>query len=336
VSRPPRPEGPALVTGASGFIGRHLVKALVAQGRRVLAFCRNPEGLSGLENPLLEVHRADLEEIVSHADPLREDMTVFHLASVRHTREASPERLHRVNVEATERLALAAAQARVARFVYVSTALVLGPTQGRRLTEADGLNRTFGEDAYRRSKVLAMERLKRLSENGLPLVTLYPTIVFGPDHLSRPNQVTGYLRRLLRSGVELLVGGGHHKRNLVYLDDVVRGICLAEKVGALGEDYILGGEDISHRELNQMALSLAGLRSRVSLSINANMALAAARAAHRVLGNGAAAAFVTRLERLTKEWRYCSEKAEQGLGYTCTPIRKGLEETIRFLSGGRP
>jgi hypothetical protein len=74
----------------------------------------------------------------------------------------------------------------------------------------------------------------------------------------------------------------------------------------------------------------------VSLSINANMALAAARAAHRVLGNGAAAAFVTRLERLTKEWRYCSEKAEQGLGYTCTPIRKGLEETIRFLSGGRP
>ena len=77
------PEGPALVTGASGFIGRHLVRALLRQNRRVLALCRNPSDLQDLEHPLFRVIHGDLEEPQSYAAPLNDQVTVFHLAAGR-------------------------------------------------------------------------------------------------------------------------------------------------------------------------------------------------------------------------------------------------------------
>lgn len=329
--------GAALVTGASGFIGRHLVGSLTGQGRRVLALCRNPRGLTGLEGPLVEVLRADLGDLRSFGGRLEETASVFHLAAARDIIGTSAEEIHRVNVEATLRLASAAAEARVERFVYVSTALVFGPPDGRRLTEGDGpASTSIKEDTYGRTKVLALEALERMAGEGLALVTLYPTVVFGPDHPHRPNRVTDYLRRLLRWGVDVTIGGGRARRDLVYVDDVVRGICLAEREGALGEGYILSGQETSHRELNRMGLSLAGLRPRLRLSIHGGAALAAAKAADRLGRKGPGVGYSTMLQRLTGQRLYSSRKAEGALGYTRTPLDKGLKKTIQFLKGEGP
>ncbi len=261
------PEGPALVTGASGFIGRHLVRTLLRQNRGVLALCRKPHDLQGLEHPLFRVIHGDLEELQSYAAHLNDQVTVFHLAAARNFPGTSPERLHRVNVEACLDLGRVSAKARIAKFVYVSTAMVFGPSSEGHLTEDDGYCRHTLKSIYIQSRLQVLVQMNKLLESGLPLVTVCPTIVFGPDHSTHPNRVTSHLRRLLGSRLDLVVGGGHRRRNLVYVDDVVRGILLAERSGGLGEEYILGGEEISHREFNRTVLSLAGRKPHLRLSI---------------------------------------------------------------------
>ncbi|MCH7921669.1 MAG: NAD-dependent epimerase/dehydratase family protein [Nitrospinae bacterium] len=326
-------EGPALVTGASGFIGRHLVRALLRQNRRVLALCRSLRDLQGLEHPLFRVIHGDLEEPQSYAAHLNDQVTVFHLAATRNSPGTSPERLHRINVEACLDLGRVSVKARIAKFVYVSTATVFGPSKVGSVTEDDGYCRHTLKSIYLRSKVRALVQMGKLLESGLPLVTVCPTIVFGPDHPTHPNRVTSYLRRLLRSRLDLVVGGGHRRRNLVYVDDAVRGMLLAERSGGLGEEYILGGEEISHRELNRTVLSLAGRKPRLRLSIPVTLARATAKVADRLRGYDRGTGYETALEMLTKEWEFSSQKAENMLGYTPMPLRDTIRQTLRFVEG---
>lgn len=325
------PLGPTLVTGASGFIGRHLVRALLQQNRPVLALCRHPGSLRDLEHPLLEVISGVLEEPGAYAPHLNDQLTVFHLAAVRNLSGSSPETFRRMNETACVELGRASAQARVARFVYVSTALVFGPSDGRCITEDTGYCREMIENSYLRSRVRAMEEMRKLVGHGLRLVTVCPTIVFGPDHPTHLNRITTHLRRVLRSGVDVVVGGGHQRRNLVYVGDLVRGVLLAERFGDVGEEFILGGDDLTHREFNQMAFSLAGRKAFLRLSVPVGIARAAAKLTDRVYGYDRGSGYEVTIGTLTKEWRYSSQKAKQKLGYSWMPVRDGIQQTLQSI-----
>jgi dihydroflavonol-4-reductase len=325
--------GPALVTGASGFIGRHLVRALLGQGRRVLAHCLTPEALSDLEHPLLQVIHGNVEDPQSYRPHLHDRLTVFHLAAARAFPETPPDRFHRVNVVACQELGSASAQTGVVRFVYASTAGIFGPACGRCRTEADGPNPSLMRSAYIRSKAEGFVRMTILAEGGLPLVTICPAIVFGPDHPAHPNFVTSHLRRLLRSGLDVVVGGGEARRTLVYVDDVVRGILAAERFGSVGEVYILGGEEVSNREFNRAALELAGRTARLRVSVPHLVARAVAQVADRLRGCDRASGYQAALDALTTEKRYSSQKAQETLGYTWRPLREAIRRTLEFIEG---
>lgn len=121
------------------------------------------------------------------------------------------------------------------RFVHVSTALIHGPSGGGGVPLG----------TYAETKARAAREVRRLAAEGLPAVTVCPTIVFGPDHPSHPNRVTSEIRRLLRQRVVRVVAGGRQARNLVHVDDVVRGLLAAELRGTVGEEYLLGGEEVA-------------------------------------------------------------------------------------------
>jgi nucleoside-diphosphate-sugar epimerase len=333
-----RSDGPALVTGASGFIGRHLVRALLAQNRPVFAFCRQPGDLRGEENPLLKVVAGDLAEPRSYEPLLSATGTIFHLAGVRagfRSAPGSPDSLsRRINVDATLALGRGATAAGTGRFVYVSSALVFGPSGDKPRTEDDGYCRD-ALDAYVRSRVEALEAMEKLVEDGLPLVTVCPTIVFGPDHPSHPNRVTNYVRGLLRSRADFVIDGGQARRSVVYVTDVVRGILLAERLGAVGDGYILGAEDISHRELIRTVRSLGTRSARLSLSIPVRMALTVARLGDRIRGYDRGSGYEAAVRTLSREWRYSAQKAERDLGYRPMPVREGLRRVLRFLDEAR-
>ena len=175
--------------------------------------------------------------------------------------------------------------------------------------------------------------VRRLAGEGLNLVTVCPTIIFGPDRPSHPNRVAGHMRSLLRRGVSLVVAGGMQRRTLAFVDDVVHGILAAERFARAGEEFVLGGADVSHREFDRMVLRCAGRRPCLRVSLPLCAARPAARVADRVRGYDRGAGYEAALGMLSREWCYSSSAAEQRLGYPRTPIAEAIERTVGAMSG---
>lgn len=237
--------------------------------------------------------------------------SVFHLAAVRNHPRVQVRDMEEVNVRATIELARRSLEAGVGRFVHVSTAF----------------QEAFG--AYADSKARAVREIRKLE--GLQAVIVCPTIIFGPDDPSHPNRITSEIRRLLRQRVLLVLAGGRQARNLVHVDDVVRGLLAAERRGGVGEEYVPGGEEIAPRDFGGLVLALAGLRPLATLSLPAGPALAAARIADRWRKFDAGSGYATAVQILLREWRFSSDRARQDLEYRPRPLAEGLSLTIEWL-----
>ncbi len=329
-----RPLHPAFVTGACGFIGRRLVTALLEDGREVTALCRRPACLADLAHDRLTVLAGGLHDTSVYSRFLTPETVVFHLAAARPLKGNLAE-MERTNVTEFLDLTTLCAAARVSRFLNVSTAVVFGPSHARIVDEEgelDGL-----PFAYATSKRRALAAIRAGAAAGLDIVTVCPTIVFGPDHPLHPNKVTSFIRQLLKMRIAWTVGGGLAKRNLVYVDDVVRGLMLAELLGRPGAEYILAGAEICQRDLNQRVVAIAGTRLRGRVDIPRSVALTAGRLLDTVRRTPPQAGFTSAVQTLTCEWRFSSDKAVRDLGYTATPLDVALERTVQFLKshGGR-
>jgi dihydroflavonol-4-reductase len=306
-----------LVTGASGFLGRPLVRALLDAGRHVVALSRDPAALADLRDERLRIIPGDVRDPASYSPWLAAGVAVFHLAAVRNQPHSRAGDMEEVNVRATTELARRSLEAGAGRFVHVSSALAHGP------------DAPFG--AYAESKARAALEVRRLAAEGLPAVIVCPTIVFGPDHPSHPNRVTSEIRRLLRRRIVRVVAGGRQVRNLVHVDDVVGGLLAAERRGSVGEEYVLGGEEITPRDFGRLVLSLAGLRSIATLSLPAGPALAAAWIADRFRKSETGSGYALAVRTLLREQRFSSERARRDLGYLPLPLSEGLTRTIDWL-----
>lgn len=319
-----------LVTGASGFLGRPLVRALLDAGREVVALSREPAALAvpsdpgDVRAPALRIVHGDLRDPASYSPWLTAGASVFHLAAVRNHPRVRAREMEEINVRATVELARRSLEAGVGRFVHVSTLLVHGPSGSPSVK-----NVPLG--TYAESKALAVREIRRLAAEGLPAVTVCPAIVFGPDHPSHPNRITSEIRRLLRQRVIRVVAGGRQARNLVYVDDVIRGLLAAERRGTVGEEYRLGGEEIAPRDFGRLVLSLAGLRPVATLSLPAGPALAMARIADRWRKSDTGNGYTVAVRVLLNEWRLSSERAERDLEYRPLPLAEGLARTIDWL-----
>jgi nucleoside-diphosphate-sugar epimerase len=173
--------------------------------------------------------------------------------------------------------------------------------------------------------------LLEFAKEGLPVVILCPTIVYGPDHLTHPNRIAQHMRGLLKHRMNILIDGGHHSRNLSYLDDIIRGILRAETHGEIGETYILGGHSCSHREFNERVLKLSQLRPSVSISLPSRLVGPISRILDFILGIPTSCGYYTAVRTLLSTWEFSSNKAERHLGYTRTPLDSGIQQTLKTI-----
>jgi dihydroflavonol-4-reductase len=323
---------PAFVTGASGFIGRHLVRRLLSEDRLVIALCRHPEDLKDIQDPRLDIVVGALEEPPTYRHKLNERISVFHLAAIRNIPGTPVEMYHRINVEATLSLGQLALDGGVSKFVHVSTALVYGPSDGDPVGETSTWDPESSQSLYIRSRAAGKRAIRRLVEDGLRVITICPTLVYGPDHPSHPNRLTSQARRLLKTRLDIVISKGNQRRNLVAVQDVIEGIMLAEASEHFGESFILGGEDCSHRAFNREVLSLLGTRPLLHMSIPNQIVAPLTQISDRVRGYHPGAGYTQALRMLSGEWRYTSSKAEAVLGYHPRPLQEGLAHLMDFIA----
>jgi nucleoside-diphosphate-sugar epimerase len=327
--------GPVLVTGAAGFLGRHLVAALVAEGSPTVALCRRPAALADLSHPELSIASGDVRDAAICARLLAGVDTVVHLAAVRNRPGSSLDEMASVNEEATVRLARQAADAGVGRFVHLATAQVFGPSE-LPLDETAPLVPERAGSFYAASKARAVLGLRELVREGVPVVTLFPTIVYGPDHPSRPNRVTSHVRGLLRRRFDVVLGSGEARRDLVHVADVVRAtLAAARQPGAAGEELLVAGEAVSPRGFGELVARCAGQRPPLVVSVPLRLGSVVARSLDRGLGYDPRCGVASAVDTLVRGWSFRGDRARAVLDHEPRPLARGIAETVAWIRGGQ-
>src|SRR5262245_9855747 len=226
-----------LVTGGTGFVGAHLVRALLARGSSVRCLVRPGGRRDNLEGLPVELAVGDLTDRASLARAAAGASTIYHCAADYRLWSKDPSELHRANVEGTENLLAAAAEAGAARVVYTSSVGALGLTaDGSPADETTPVSRERVVGNYKRSKYDAERVAEAWAARGLPVVIVNPSTPVGELDI-RPTPTGQMIADFLGGRIPAYVDTG---LNLVDVRDVAQGHLLAAEKGRVGEKYILG------------------------------------------------------------------------------------------------
>jgi dihydroflavonol-4-reductase len=324
----------ALVTGASGFVGSAVARALLAQGRAVRVLLRPSSDRRNIADLSVEVRMGSLEDPASLAAALEGCGALFHVAADYRLWVRDPEAMYRANVDGTRALMTAALEAGVTRVVYTSSVATLGLTaDGSPADETTPSTLADMIGPYKRSKFLAEEAVRALvREKRLPAVIVNPSTPIGPRDV-KPTPTGRMIVEAASGRMPAFVDTG---LNLVHVDDVANGHLLAEERGRVGERYILGGEDMTLAEILRRIAVLTGRKPpKVKLPIPVIFPIAVvAEGIGRLTGREP---FVTldglRLAR--KKMFFSSAKAMRELEYAPRPAEAGLADAIAWFRAAR-
>jgi len=312
----------ALVTGAAGFIGNHVVAELVRVGAEVRAFDR-ARASGGLLATGAEFVEGDILDRDALARAMSGCDAVFHLAAVYSYSRARAGAMHAVNVEGTRAVLDAAARAGVRRVVHTSSCATCGPVAGRAATEADAAPSWDLAVPYKRTKLEAERLALAAAHDGLDVVVVNPTTPVGPG--DRGLTPTGQMvADVARGRARAYLRGG--ALNVVAVQDVAAGHVLAFEHGRRGERYLLGGENLSLREVFAAVARAAG-RPAPRIGVPWAVAYAAARAgdaALRAVGREPSLLVVDEVRLARLPMTFDDAKARRELGYTSRPAREAL------------
>jgi dihydroflavonol-4-reductase len=243
---------PALVTGASGFLGWHVARLLLERGQPVRALVRPSSNIRELE---VERATGDLRDAASLARAVAGCGVVFHIAADYRLWAPDPGELYRSNVDGTRNLLEAARNAGVERVVYTSTVGCIGIPHGGIGDENTPVRLEDMAGHYKRSKFLAEQVALEFAAAGFPVVIVNPTAPIG-DHDVKPTPTGQIVVDFLRRKMPAVVDTG---LNVVDARDTARGHLLACERGRPGERYILGSENLTLAGILERLAAITGL-----------------------------------------------------------------------------
>ena len=331
------------VTGGTGFIGTRLVQALIDRGQavRVLSRRADPKPPPGFDGPQRGPWRHERVELVrgeiGDRDLLVRAMAgcrrVFHLAAYAKNWARDPQTFFEVNVQGMRNVFDAAAESGVERVVWTSTVLTFGPTPPGVVADEDTpriTDRYYTQ--YERTKTIAEGEALRRAQEGLPVVIVNPTRVYGPGHLTEGNALARLIDDYDRGKVPVLLNRGVNVGNYVLVDDVAKGHILAMEKGRVGQRYILGGENASLKQFFRIVDEVSGKRHRQLPIFKVLPLLFAGFQEQRARWLGVYPRITPGWVRtFLADWAYSSEKAGRELGYRPTPLVEGIQVTYDWL-----
>jgi len=323
-----------LVIGGTGFLGKRLIKRLLEKDYRVRLLHRKGSNLEGIPKET-ELFIGDVTDRDSLMRAYKGMEYAFHSAALVTQWAKDRSVFDRVNVEGFTNSMTAAKENGVKKIVYTSSFMALGPSGEKPLRETDFHERSAFNNDYERTKYLAELEAIKLRAQGLPLVTTYPGVIYGPGDLTEGNIV---VRNFLlpRARGEFLglfmLGHGTGLWSYSYIDNVAEGHILALEKGKNEEGYILGGENADHRKMFSMAEKLGGIKYPplkmpfIIAKMKGYMDVSIARLTGKQpkVTPGAVNVF-------KHNWALDSSKAVKELGYKMTSFEEGLKLTIKWL-----
>jgi dihydroflavonol-4-reductase len=317
-----------LVTGATGFVGSHVVRLLVEQGVPVRVLLRPTARREILQGLPVEIVIGDLRDAESLRRACSGVSRVFHVAADYRLWVRDPGEMYASNVEGTRQLLEAARQAGVERFVYTSTvATIAVPRPGPlpdETVEAE-LDEMIGP--YKRSKLLAERLVRAAAAEGFPAVIVNPTTPVGPGDW-KPTPTGRIILDFLRGRMPAYVDTG---LNLVAVEDVARGHLLAAERGRVGERYLLGCRNMTLKEILDVLARITG-RPAPRLRLPHVVALAAGLADEmwaRLTGREPQIPLDG--VRMSRHRMFVNTtRAERELGFRPGPVEAALERAVRW------
>ena len=243
-----------LVTGANGFTGSHLVKALEQRGDTVVGLVRKSSNLARIANTQVQLVYGDITD----CDALRQAMqgvdTVFHTAAYVELGLVNEQQMERVNVDGTRAVLEIAKEAAISKMVYCSTIGIYGDTQGKVVNETFCRTQQDFSSAYDRTKLQAQELVDKFAADGLRVVSVMPSGILGAD-----DPHFGPVFKLFLKGWLKFWLGGDRITGVVHVEDLVNAMILAVQLGKPGEHYIISADDLPTREMFEIISQETGI-----------------------------------------------------------------------------
>ncbi len=319
----------ALVTGGTGFLGANVVRALLEKSLTVRVLVRRGSDRRTLRDVDVEVVEGDLLDSASVRRAVKGCSLVFHVAAVYVFSVAKVEYVYSVNVDGTRIVLEEARRAGAERVVYTSSVSTLGlPRDGRTADETTPVDPDHIVGHYKRSKYLAEQVALEYSRR-LPVVIVNPSFPVGPWDV-KPTPTGQVIVDFLNRNMPAYVDTG---MNVVDAEDVGLGHYLAAERGRRGQRYILGGENLTMKELLNTLAEVSGLPCpRVRLPYAPTLALAYLNSfALRWLQRGSRRMTPEALRMSRHKMFYDPSKAVQELGFPQTPARVAAAKAVRWF-----
>ena len=311
-----------LVTGGTGYLGRAVVSALAARGHDLVVFARSATR-SGLPGATIDGDirdRAALERAATGCD------AISHSAALVSIWRRRRDDFDDINVGGLRNVLAVARALGTPRVLYTSSFVAL-PPQGR--TEPLVAN------DYQRTKVAADRVADAAVRDGVPLIRVYPGVVYGAGSFTEGNLVGRLIADHLAHKLPGLVGP-ENRWSYAYVDDVAAGHCAALERGRVGGRYALGGENAPQRRVFEIVHRLTGRRPPPRIPFPVADLLGAAEELRVTLFGGTPLLTRGAVDIFRHDWSLDSAEAIRELAYTITPLEEGVARTVSSIRGERP
>ena len=320
----------AFVTGATGFVGSHVARALAAQGADLRLLVRSGSDLRNIQELQAERVMGDLRDAASLKKAVAGCDVVFHVAADYRLWVRDPDEMYRSNVEGTKAILEAARESKVRRMVYTSSVATMGfQSNGHLANEESPVSLANMIGPYKRSKYMAEELAIRAGKSGMDVVVVNPTTPVGERDI-KPTPTGRIVVDFLKKKFPAYVDTG---LNLVDVAECAQGHIAALEKGRSGERYILGGENLTLKQILDRLADITGLPSP-KIEVPYVVALATGVVDQIVTGyirNREPRATIDAVRMGRKKMFVSSGKAEQDLGWKTVPVDAALRRAVEWF-----